>query len=280
MSLKKIATEAKLLLIGIPVLIWTFFPIYHMVLFAISPRDTATSGHLWPEKPTLQNFEIVFRRDHFYLDHFWQQLGNSFLIAITVGALTLFVATTAAFAISRLKVRGGRTVMNLALFTYFIPAAFLAVPMYKTMGLYGLLNNQWSLILAMVTIASPYCIWVLKQASDKLPYELDEAARMDGATPLQLFWMVYLPLMVPSLVAVGTYALLLAWNEYLYAFLLLSKDQDVTLAVALGNFLSADDSPWELLMATGLIYALPPAAIYYSFKRYMVSGLTAGAVKS
>ena len=280
MSLKKIATEAKLLLIGITVLIWTLFPIYHMVLFAISPRDTATSGHLWPESPTLQNFDIVFKRDHFYLDHFWQQLGNSFVIALSVGALTLLVATTAAFAISRLKVRGGRTVMNLALFTYFIPAAFLAVPMYKTMGLYGLLNNQWSLILAMVTIASPYCIWVLKQASDKLPYELDEAARMDGATPLQLFWLVYLPLMVPSLVAVGTYALLLAWNEYLYAFLLLSKDQDVTLSVALGNFLSADDSPWELLMATGLIYALPPAAIYYSFKRYMVSGLTAGAVKS
>ena len=280
LSWKKVSSEAKLLLIGIPVLIWTLFPLYHMVLFAISPRDTATSGVLWPEKPTLQNFEIVFKRDHFYLDHFWQQMGNSFLIAITVGALTLFIATTAAFAISRLKVRGGRTVMNLALFTYFIPAAFLAVPMYKTMGIYGLLNNQWALILAMVTIASPYCIWVLKQASDKLPYELDEAARMDGATPLQLFWMVYLPLMVPSLVAVGTYALLLAWNEYLYAFLLLSKDEDVTLAVALGNFLSADDSPWELLMTTGLIYALPPAAIYYVFKRYMVSGLTAGAVKS
>ncbi|MEI6716840.1 MAG: carbohydrate ABC transporter permease [Betaproteobacteria bacterium] len=280
LSWKKVSSEAKLLLIGVPVLIWTLFPLYHMFLFAISPRDTATSGVLWPEKPTLQNFEIVFKRDHFYLDHFWQQLGNSFVIAITVGALTLFIATTAAFAISRLKVRGGRTVMNLALFTYFIPAAFLAVPMYKTMGVYGLLNNQWALILAMVTIASPYCIWVLKQASDKLPYELDEAARMDGATPLQLFWMVYLPLMVPSLVAVGTYALLLAWNEYLYAFLLLSKDEDVTLAVALGNFLSADDSPWELLMTTGLIYALPPAAIYYVFKRYMVSGLTAGAVKS
>jgi len=280
LSWKKVSSEAKLLLIGVPVLIWTLFPLYHMFLFAISPRDTATSGVLWPEKPTLQNFEIVFKRDHFYLDHFWQQLGNSFVIAITVGALTLFIATTAAFAISRLKVRGGRTVMNLALFTYFIPAAFLAVPMYKTMGVYGLLNNQWALILAMVTIASPYCIWVLKQASDKLPYELDEAARMDGATPLQLFWMVYLPLMVPSLVAVGTYALLLAWNEYLYAFLLLSKDEDVTLAVALGNFLSADDSPWELLMTTGLIYALPPAAIYYTFKRYMVSGLTAGAVKS
>ena len=279
-TLKSVTTEAKLLLIGIPVLLWTLLPIYHLVLFALSPKDSATTGKLWPDHPTLQNFDFVFHQKHFYLDHFWVQMGNSLLIAVSVGVLTLFISTCAAFAISRLKVPGGRTVMNLALFTYFIPAAFLAVPMYKTMGLYGLLNTQWSLILAMVTIASPYCIWVLKQASDKLPFELDEAARMDGATPLQLFRLVYVPLMVPSLVAVGTYSLLLAWNEYLYAFLLLSNDKSVTVAVALGNFLSADDSPWELLMTTGLIYALPPAAIYYAFKRYMVSGLTAGAVKS
>jgi multiple sugar transport system permease protein len=132
----------------------------------------------------------------------------------------------------------------------------------------------------MVTIATPYAIWVLKQSSDNLPVELDEAAIIDGASPMQLFFRVYLPLMAPSLVAVGTYALLLAWNEYLYAFLLLSKDTEVTLPVGLGNFLAADDSPWELLMTTGLIYALPPAAIYYVFRRYMVSGLTAGAVKN
>jgi multiple sugar transport system permease protein len=277
---RDITTEAKLLLVGIPVLLWTIIPVYHMFLFAISERDQATSGRLWPQNPTLQNFNHVFEQKHFYLNHFWIQLGNSLWIAVAVGVLTLFIATTAAFAISRLKVKGGRTVMNLALFTYFIPAAFLAVPMYKTMATYGLLNNRWSLVLAMVTIASPYCIWVLKQASDKLPWELDEAARIDGATPLQLFRLVYLPLMVPSLVAVGTYSLLLAWNEYLYGFLLLSNEKHLTLAVALGNFLAADDSPWELLMATGFIYALPPAAIYYAFKRYMVSGLTAGAVKS
>jgi len=280
MKRKTITREAQLLLIGIPVFLWTMIPIYHLFLFAISGRDSATSGRLWPKDPTLQNFSVVFQQHHFYLNHFWVQLGNSLVIALTVGALTLIIATTAAFAISRLKVRGGRLVMNLALFTYFIPAAFLAVPMYKTMGNYGLLNNQWALILAMVTIAAPYCIWVLKQASDKLPWELDEAARIDGASPLQLFRLVYVPLMVPSLVAVGTYALLLAWNEYLYAFLLLSRDDSVTLSVALGNFLAADDSPWELLMATGFIYALPPAAIYYAFKRYMVGGLTAGAVKS
>jgi len=277
---RSVTAEAKLLLIGIPVFLWTMIPIYHLFLFSISTKDSATSGRLWPKEPTLQNFDFVFHQKHFYLDHFWLQLWNSTVIAVAVAAITLFVATTAAFAISRLRVRGGRTVMNLALFTYFIPAAFLAVPMYKAMGNYGLLNNQWALILAMVTIASPYCIWVLKQASDKLPLELDEAAKMDGASALQLFRLVYLPLMVPSLVAVGTYSLLLAWNEYLFAFLLLSNDTSVTLAVALGNFLSADDSPWELLMTTGLIYALPPAAIYYAFKRYMVSGLTAGAVKS
>ncbi len=280
MNWRKVSTEAKLLLIGIPVLIWTLLPIYHMVLFAISPKESAFGGKLWPDHPTLHNFEVVFGEKHYYLNHFWLQMWNSLLIAVTVGVLTLVVATGAAFAISRLKVRGGRTVMNLALFTYFIPAAFLAVPMYKTMGVYGLLNNQWALILAMVTIAAPYSIWVLKQASDKLPYELDEAAKMDGASPLQLFRLVYLPLMTPSLVAIGTYALLLAWNEYLYAFLLLSKDTQITLGVALGNFLAADDSPWELLMTTGLVYALPPAAIYYTFKRYMVGGLTAGAVKS
>jgi multiple sugar transport system permease protein len=278
--MKRITAEARLLLIGIPVALWTLLPIYHLVLFAISSKEEAFAGKLWPDHPTLHNFGVVFRQDHYFLIHFWRQLGNSLFIALAVGAITLLVATGAAFAISRLKVKGGRLVMNLALFTYFIPAAFLAVPMYKAMGSYGLLNTQWSLILAMITLASPYAIWVLKQASDKLPYELDEAARMDGASPLQLFRLVYLPLMTPSIVAVGTYALLLAWNEYLYAFLLLSRDTDVTLAVALGQFMAADDSPWELLMTTGLVYALPPAAIYYAFKRYMVSGLTAGAVKS
>jgi multiple sugar transport system permease protein len=279
-AIRTIATDAKLLLVAIPVLIWTLIPIYHLALFAFSRKDTGFSGAFWPKNPTLANFGTVFRQEHYFLNHFWLQFWNSLVIAVATGVITLAIATMAAFAISRLRVRGGRLVMNLALFTYFIPAAFLAVPMYRTMGTYGLLNSQWALILAMVTIASPYAIWVLKQASDKLPLELDEAAVMDGATALQLFRLVYLPLMAPSMVAIGIYALLLAWNEYLYAFLLLSKDTALTLPVALGNFLAADDSPWELLMTTGLIYSLPPAAIYYTFRRYMVSGLTAGAVKS
>src|SRR5260370_9931996 len=184
MNARAIATEAKLLLIGIPVLLWTILPIYHMVLFAISPKDSAFAGNLWPDPPTLNNFAIVLQQNHHYLNFFWKQMGNSLVIAVATGVITLLIATFAAFAISRLKVKGGRLVMNLALFTYFIPAAFLAVPMYRTMGVYGLLNNHWALILAMVTLAAPYAIWAFKQASDRLPCEPDEWAGLDGASPL------------------------------------------------------------------------------------------------
>jgi multiple sugar transport system permease protein len=280
MSLRRIFGEARLMLIGIIILVWTLIPIYHLFVMSITPRVETFAGAIWPSRPTLENYETVVTQGHYYLEHFWQQLFNSAFVAVMVCLLTLGIASTATFAISRLRVRGGRLVSNMALATYLIPPAFLAIPMYKVMGVYGLLNTQWSLILTMVTFASPYAIWVLKQYADKLPYELDEAARIDGASPLQIFHLIYLPLMAPSLVAIGTYALLLAWNEYLYAFLLLSADKDITLAVALGHFLTTDDAPFNVLMATGAVYALPPAAIYYAFRRYMVAGLTAGAVKS
>jgi multiple sugar transport system permease protein len=277
-SLRAVATETKLLLIGIPLLIWTMLPIYHLFLFAISPKDSAFAGNLWPTHPTLRNFAIVFGEQHYYLSHFWRQLFNSLLIAISVGAITLLIAATAAFAISRLKARGGRLVMNLALFTYFIPAAFLAVPMYRTMGLYGLLNSKWALIWAMVAIAAPYAIWVLKQASDKLPYELDEAALMDGATPAAALSI--------CVSAADRAVPRRSWHQCAPARL---ERVFVRFPAAFegyrgdarrgpGQFSRRRRFTWELLMATGLIYALPPA-IYYTFKRYMVSGLTAGAVK-
>src|SRR5258708_14128750 len=148
MNTRKLLKEARLWLVAIPILLWTLIPIYHIFLFSISSKDSAFSGALWPAQRTLGDFVVVFRQENFYLHHFGNQIWNSLWIALAVGAITLAVATCAAFAISRLKVRGGRTVMNAALFPYFIPAAFLAVPMYKAMGAYGLLNSRWSLVLA------------------------------------------------------------------------------------------------------------------------------------
>jgi len=269
-----------LYLVGALVFLWTVIPIYHLFIIALSPAQDAVASGLVPKNPTLQNFEIVLGAKHNLVQYFWQQLGASVFIAVMVSVITLAIGATANFAITRIRIRGGRIITNIALLTYLIPAAFLAIPMYKIMGTYGLVDSPWSMIFAMVALASPYAIWVMNQAATKIPFELDEAAKIDGAKTMQIFWYVYLPLVAPTMVAIGIYALLLAWNEYLYAFLMLATESKLTLAVALGNFLAFDDAPWALLMATGVIYALPPTVIYYAFRRYMVSGLTAGAVKS
>jgi len=272
--------EAGQILLGLVILVWVLLPIYHMVMLSLTPINEAFGGRFWPDNPTLENFHTVFTQNHFFLERFWLQLANSVVVALATMALVLVVATLASFAIGRLKMPGGHVISNLALLTYLIPMAFLAIPFYRIMAQYGILNTRTALVLAMSTFAIPYAIWVLRQYSENVPFELDEAAKVDGASPWQILWLVYVPLLRPALIAIGTYALLLAWNEYLYAFLLLSTANQHTIPLTMGYFLVTDDSPWPLLMATAIIYVLPPAALYYAVRKYMVTGLTAGATKS
>ncbi len=112
--------------------------------------------------------------------------------------------------------------------TYVIPASFLAIPFYLVMQIYGWTQHLWAVIAAYVTFATPYAIFIFQQYAESIPIEMDESARIDGASPWQIYFRIYLPLMAPALVAVGTYALLLAWNEYLYQFLLLSSPKNMT----------------------------------------------------
>jgi multiple sugar transport system permease protein len=147
------------------------------------------------------------------------------------------------------------------------------------MRLYGLTDSLWSVIAAEVTFATPYAILILHGYGKLIPLELDESAKVDGATPLQLYLRIYLPLMAPALVAVGIYALLLAWNEYLYQYLLITSTRNATVAVAIDQFFDSDEAPWNYMMAVALIYSLPPVAIYFVLRRYMVAGLTMGSVK-
>jgi multiple sugar transport system permease protein len=142
-----------------------------------------------------------------------------------------------------------------------------------------LTNNLWSVIAAMVAFATPYAMFIFQQYSRSIPIELDESARIDGASPLQIYVRIYLPLMAPALVAVGTYALLLAWNEYLYQFLMLSDKKSMTVPVALAAFLNSDEAPWNYMMATAVVYAILPIAIYYLVRGRMTAGLTVGGVK-
>jgi multiple sugar transport system permease protein len=166
-----------------------------------------------------------------------------------------------------------------ALLTYVIPSALLAIPFTRVAQRYGLGDNLWSVIAAEVTFATPYAILILQRYATLIPIELDEAARVDGASPAQVYLRIYLPLMAPALAAVGTYALLLAWNEYLYQYLLLSSPRNTTVAVAMEQFFDSDEAPWNYMMATAIVYAVPPIAVFYAVRRYMAAGLTAGGVK-
>jgi multiple sugar transport system permease protein len=271
--------EAGALGIAVLVLIWTLVPVYNIFMVSLESKGDVFTETIWPARPSLDSFWIVITQGYWYLEEFWHQFANSFYIGVGTVFFTLVIGSLASFAIGRMRVRYGWVLSNAALLTYVIPASFLAIPFYRIMQIYGLTNNLWSVIAAEVTFATPYAIFIFQQYGTSIPIELDEAARIDGASPFQVYWKIYLPLMAPALVAVGTYALLLAWNEYLYQFLLLSSKQSMSVPVALAQFLNSDEAPWNYMMATAIIYAIPPVAIYYVFRRRMSAGLTMGGVK-
>jgi len=260
-------------------LVWTLTPIYNIVMVSFEAEGDVFSDHLWPANASANSFWIVVSQGYWYLEYFWHQFGNSVYIASMVTLLVLTIGSLTSFSVMRMRNRNGWVITNAALLTYVIPASFLAIPFYLIMQRYGLHNNPWSVIAAIVTFATPYAIFIFQEYGRSIPLELDESARIDGASPIQIYFKIYLPLMVPALVAVGTFALLAAWNEYLYQFLLLSNKQSMTVPVALAQFLNSDVAPWNYMMATAIIYALPPIATYYAFRNRMSSGLTMGGVK-
>jgi multiple sugar transport system permease protein len=271
--------QAAAFVLSVLLLIWTLAPIYNIVMVSLQANGDVFTNSIWPTKPSLASFWIVITEGYWYLQYFWHQFANSLYLGAATVVLTLAIGSLASFSIGRMRLRRGWLVSNAALLTYVIPQSFLAIPFYRIMQIYGLGNNLWAVIAAMVTFATPYAIFIFHQYGASIPIELDEAARIDGASPLQIYFRIYLPLMAPALVAVGTYALLLAWNEYLYQFLLLSSKQSMTVPVALAQFFNSDEAPWNYMMATAIVYAVPPVAIYYAFRRRMAAGLTMGGVK-
>jgi multiple sugar transport system permease protein len=272
-------TNAGAAVLSAVILLWTLTPIYNIIMVSLESEGDVAVTTIWPSKPSTESFWVVLTEGHWYLEAFWHQFGNSVFLAAMVTLFVLVIGTLTTFSIGRMRIRNGWIITNAALLTYVIPASFLAIPFYLIMHRYGLHNNPWSVIAVLVTFATPYAIFIFMEYGRSIPLELDESARIDGASPVQIYFRIYLPLMAPALVAVGTYALLLAWNEYLYQFLLLSNDRSMTVAVALGKFLNSDVAPWNYMMATAIVYALPPLATYYMFRNRMSSGLTMGGVK-
>lgn len=272
--------EGGSLMLGVVLLIWWLLPIYNMVLIALDPQGaTEFAGYIIPPCPSLEAFEAVLFQGYWYLADFWHQFGNSIYIGFVSTALTVAIGSMASFTLGRMCLRHGWVSSNAALLVYAVPAFILVTPFYRLMHAYGLMDSLWSIIGADLVFSLPCTLLVLLWYGRLIPIELDEAARIDGASPRQVYIRVYLPLMAPALAAVGTYALLLAWNEYLYQFLLLSSHAHKTVAITLAEFFENDDSPWNYMMAAAVIYSLPPIVVFYALRRFMAAGLTLGAVK-
>ena len=261
--------------LGVVLLIWSLIPCYNMLLIALDPEgDTEFAGYVWPPEPSLESFRMVWTQGYWYLEDFWNQFGNSLYVGLLTMFLTMLISSLASFAVGRTRLRKGRLLINAALLTYILPSSFLAIPFLRLAQRYGLSDGLWAVIAAEVMFAAPVAILILQQYAKLIPVELDEAARVDGASPWQVYVRIYLPLMAPALAAVGTFALLLSWSEYLYQYLLLSTKRNWTVAVALEQFWDSDEAPWNYMMALAILYALPPIAIFYGLSRYVASRLT------
>ncbi len=277
---RRLADHAGVATLSVGLLIWWLLPIYNMLLIALDPEgDTEFTGDIWPSEPTLEAFRGVLFQEYWYLQNFWHQFGNSLFIGVMTMALTVAIGSLASFALGRMRLGKSGALSTAALLIYTVPAYFLIIPFFRLIHEYGLMDSLWAVIAADVTMALPYALVILQWYGRLIPVELDEAARIDGATPGQVYRQVYLPLMAPALAVVGTYALLTAWNEYLYQFLLLSSPRNKTVAITLATFFENEDTPWNYPVAASLIYALPPIVLFFVVRRYIAAGLTLGGVK-
>ena len=272
---RRVLLDTGSAVLGVVLLIWSLFPIYNMFLIALDPEEGEIefAGNLWTPEPSLDGFLDVITQKARYLEDFWRQFGNSFFIGLLTMALTVLIGSLASFAVSRLRLTRERLLTDLALLTYMIPASFLIVPYYRIMHTYGLTDDLWSVIAAQVTFATPFAILILQLYASLVPLELDESARVDGASPIQVYLSIYLPLMVPALAVVAIYALLLAWNDYLYQAVLLSL-KNMTVSMTQGQLFADVDAEWNAMMAAAIIYVLPPIALLLGLRRYVVASLT------
>ena len=272
---RRVLLDTGSAVLGVVLLIWSLFPIYNMFLIALDPEEGEIefAGNLWTPEPSLDGFLDVITQKARYLEDFWRQFGNSIFIGLLTMVLTVLIGSLASFAVSRLRLSRGRLLTDLALLTYMIPASFLIVPYYRIMHAYGLTDNLWSVIAAQVTFATPFAILILQLYASLVPLELDDSARVDGASPIQVYLRIYLPLMVPALAVVAIYTLLLAWNDYLYQAVLLSL-KNMTVSMTQGQLFADVDAEWNAMMAAAIIYVLPPIAVLFGLRRYVVASLT------
>jgi multiple sugar transport system permease protein len=261
-------------------LVALLFPIYWLIVTSMTvpsriiSRDPST---ILPFHLTLENYRFVLSNPTFAV-----HARNSFLVACVVSLLGVIISGLGAYGLTRLHFPGSRLLGRLVLFAYVAPPVLLAVPMFVVLAKLHLVDTPIALILAHLTFAIPFCLWILRGFFLSLPPELEDAAVVDGCTPLLAFLLVVVPLSLPGLVAAATFAFLLSWNEYFYALVFLLSNSHMTLPIGIRSAYfneAMGPADWLHLMSASVLASIPVFLLFGALQRWMVSGLTAGAVR-
>jgi len=259
---------------------WLLFPFYWAVRTSLTPESQMynTPVQYFPTHPTLANYGNVFSNSLFL-----KALLNSSIVGISVTALSLTIGASAAYAIARFNFRGRGFMMYLVLSMTMFPQIAILQGLFQVVNTLGLFDSLLALIVSYMLFTLPFTVWVLTSFFRALPKELEEAAYVDGANPLQTFYRIMLPLAMPGMVTTGLLALIAAWNEFLYAVTFEIDPNHYTVPVAINSFtvtgVSNFDVPWGSIMAATVVVTIPLVVLVLIFQRRIIAGLTAGAVK-
>jgi len=259
----------------------TLYPVLWVVKMALTPaQGFSLSANPLPVEWSVQNFaDVVSTTDAAGAWLFGRQFLNSIIIAALTTALGLTLAATAGYAFSRFVFPGRDLGMKLFLVTQMFPGVVMAIPLYILLDTLHLLNSVAGLVLVYSTTAIPYCVWMLKGYFDTIPRDLEEAALIDGASQWRVFTQIVLPLARPALVVTALFSFMTAWNEFIQAATLIDKESMYTAPVGLRFFVGGFSQQWGYFAAGAIITAIPVVALFLFLQKYLISGLTAGAVK-
>jgi len=229
----------------------------------------------FPEKPSLSNYSEIVRSTTF-----GRNFLNSILVTTVTVSLCIIVTTLAGYAMSRFNFKGKNLLILWLLASQAFPGILMIVGMFSLLNRYSLQNNPLGLIILYTTFTIPFCSWLLKGYFDGIPEALEEAAMIDGCTRFKAMRVIIVPMAVPGIVAVGTFAFLLSWNEFFFALVIMRDNANYTLPVFLSRFLGTGGAvEWGPLSAGALLTALPPILIFLFAQKFLIGGLTKGALK-
>jgi len=251
-------------------------PILWMVSTSFKTAEATASAKItWlPSPPTTEAYKTVWTQRDFF-----RYMANSLRVSVATTVLAVILAGLAGYGFSRFRFRGHSSLLLSFLITQMFPGAVLIIPYFMVMRNLRLINSPIALILAFTSFALPFSTWMLKGFFDSIPHEIDESALVDGCNRFQVCYRIMLPIAAPGVAATMLFAFILSWNQYLFALVLTTNERMYTLPVGIASLVGEYWIAWNELMAAGVIAIIPSAIAFMFVERYLVEGLTAGAVK-